>query len=269
MIALLGLEKIAVQMKKVLIGKRIEKLILTQKRSLNISEDAFNKRTLGATITDIYTQDKWLIIVLDNGEHILLSFNLGSDIFYFENNEIKEIKYPYNVEVHFTDQSGFTVRYWWFESFHLLYLTELDAIKTPVGETMDVLDKAFSLDYFKSLFQGKKSGVKDFLMSQKQIRGLSGMFMHDILWGAGIHPQKKVSDLSKDEMLALYESILEKIKFFRSFMDFFGNTDGFVGNDFFIAYLDGGEPCPICSDAITYIKTGRTSTYICPTCQKR
>ena len=264
----IGIHKIAEQMQAVLIGKTVESLKVNQKKALNVTEEVYNQRTKGAMITEIRIHGKWLIIALDNSEYLLLSFSLGNDIFYFENRKIKKIKYPHNVEVNFTDGSGFTARFWWFEKFYLLNFTDLAEITEEQNGTIDPLDDEFSLDYFISLLTGKKSQIKSFLMSQNKISGLSGMYMHDILWGAGVHPAKKISDLSGNEIKKLYANMIEKVTFFRSHMDFFDETKAFVGDDFFIAYLDNEEPCPTCGASIQYIKTGSTSTYICPTCQK-
>lgn len=50
-------------------------------------------------------------------------------------------------------------------------------------------------------------------------------------------------------------------------MDFYGKNDGFPREDFFVAYKEG-EKCPDCGTTIEKIKTGSTSSYICPDCQK-
>jgi len=90
MAELIGITKISAQMKEVLIGKTIEELSLLQKKSLNVSAEIFQRLTKGATITDVYHQGRWIVTALDNNEHLLLSFKLGSDIFYFENNDNKQ-----------------------------------------------------------------------------------------------------------------------------------------------------------------------------------
>ena len=265
---LLGITKISAQMKDILIGKTIETLTLSQKKSLNIPVEEFQKRTKGATIVDVYRQGQWIVTALDNDENLLLSFSLGADVFYFENNEIKEQKYKHNVKVLFTDNSGYTVRFWWFEKFFLVHKDEIEEATKSTANAIDPLDEAFTLDYFTSLLKGKKTQIKSFLIGQKKITGLSGMYMHDILFRAGLHPLKNISDMNEVDIEQLYHSILEYINGCRSKMDFFGANGTFDGDSFIIAYKDNKEPCPNCSEPITYIKTGSTSTYVCPVCQK-
>ena len=269
MAELLGISKISAQMQDILIGKTIKTLTLSQEKALNIPVATFQERTKGATITDIYQQGKWIVITLDNGEDILLSFILGSDIFYFEHGEVKPQKYKHNVKVLFTDDSGYTVRFWWFEKFFLVRQDEVEETIKAADNGIDPLDEAFTLDYFTSLLKGKKTQIKSFLMSQKAISGLSGMYMHDILFKARLHPQKNISDMTEKAIEQLFHSILDTIRGYRHKMDFFGENGTFDGEDFIVAYKDNHEPCPICSEPIAYIKTGSTSTYICPVCQKR
>ena len=265
---MLGIAKISAQMKEILIGKTIKNFELTQKRALNVAAGDFLKRTKEASISDIYHVGKWLVMSLDNNENLLLSFTLGSDILYFENNDIKQGKYPPNAKVFFADGSGFSVRFWWFESFFVLHETEIAETINAANIIMDPLDEAFTLDFFASVLKGKKTQIKNFLMTQKKIAGLSGMYMHDILFSAGLHPLKSITEMNGEDIGRLHGSIVKTVANFRRKMCFFGENGRFEGDDFAVAYKDDGQPCPICTQPIAYIKTGSTSTYICPNCQK-
>lgn len=94
------------------------------------------------------------------------------------------------------------------------------------------------------------------------------MYMHDILFKAGLHPLRKISDMNEKDIERLYHSILEALNYYRSKMDFWGKEGMFGIEDFIIGYKDNNEPCPVCSEPIVLIKTGSTSSYICLACQK-
>jgi formamidopyrimidine-DNA glycosylase len=49
-------------------------------------------------------------------------------------------------------------------------------------------------------------------------------------------------------------------------MNLYGQKGGFTMDDIFIGYREG-EPCPACGTPIEKIKTGSTSSFICPRCQ--
>jgi len=49
-------------------------------------------------------------------------------------------------------------------------------------------------------------------------------------------------------------------------MDLFGQKGSFREEDILIGYHEG-KPCPKCGTSIIKIKTGSTSSFICPNCQ--
>jgi formamidopyrimidine-DNA glycosylase len=48
--------------------------------------------------------------------------------------------------------------------------------------------------------------------------------------------------------------------------DFYGQKGKLTINEFLVGYKTG-KPCPTCNTPIEKIKTGSTSSYICPKCQ--
>ncbi len=263
--------KLTEQMRHTLHGKILQTLTLLQEKCSNIPSDEFQKRITGARIDDIRNKGKWIITTLSNGENILLSLGMGADILFFDNEKNEAEKYQ--VKVLFSDGSGYTARFWWFGKFLLVSDDELASESNTKDIAIDPFDESFTLDYFSSLLKGKKTQVKAFLMNQKNVGGIGNMYMHDILFKARLHPQKKISDMSQEEIRLLYNSITEFLNLSRekgSFAfesDFFGEKGGFTMDYFPIGYKEN-QPCPVCSETIVSIKTGSTSTFICPACQK-
>ena len=50
-------------------------------------------------------------------------------------------------------------------------------------------------------------------------------------------------------------------------MDTYGNKGGFTMDDIQVGYKEG-QPCPVCGTPIEKLKTGSTTSFICPVCQK-
>jgi formamidopyrimidine-DNA glycosylase len=79
--------------------------------------------------------------------------------------------------------------------------------------------------------------------------------------------------MSGDEIKLLYDSIVERLNLSRekgAFAyenDFFGQKGGFTTDYFLVGYKEN-QPCPVCGEMIVLIKTGGTSSFICPACQK-
>ena len=263
--------KLSGQMNETLRSRIIEKVILLQEKCSNIPAESFQKRTEGAEVADVRNKGKWIITSLNNGENILLSLGMGADILFFEDEKNEPEKYQ--VKVLFTDGSGYTARFWWFGRFLLVSDDELETEANTSSIAATPFDPEFTFDYFTSLLKGKKTQSKSFLMNQKNVGGIGNMYMHDILFKARLHPQRKISDLSIDEVRLLYDSILEILNFskekgsFSYESDFFGHKGGYTADHFLIGYKEN-QPCPVCSEKIISIKTGSTSSFICPVCQK-
>jgi formamidopyrimidine-DNA glycosylase len=263
--------KLAGQMRDTLWGKAIKSVTLLQEKCANLSESELQKRAVGARIEDARNKGKWIVTVLDNGENILLSLGMGADVLYFDREENQADKYQ--VKVVFSDGSGFTIRFWWFGKFLLVSNVELASEPNTKDIGLDPFDERFTLDYFTSLLQGKKTQVKAFLMDQRNVSGIGNMYMHDILFKARLHPKRKISDMDEEDIKRLYDSILDVLNFSREKgtfayeKDFFGNKGGYTTEYFLVGYKEN-KPCPACGETIVSIKTGSTTSFICPSCQR-
>ena len=260
--------KLAEQMNQKLKGKKIKSLTLNQEKCINIPEDEFKLRSIGGTITHVEHKGKWIITSLDNGENLLMSLGMGADVLYFE--QEKKLPEKYQVKLNFTDGTGYTIRFWWFGKFLLCAEENMAEEKNIKDIGLDPWSPSFTRSYFIDLLEGRRTQVKSFLLNQKNISGIGNMYMHDILFRAGLHPKKKISDLSKTEKNRLYDSILDILNFSREKgtfsyeSDFFGEKGGY---DHFIVGYKENEPCPDCNTEIVMIKTGSTTSYLCPACQ--
>jgi len=263
--------KLAAQMNTTTSGKTIKSITLLQEKCANIPEADFQNRIANAKVKSVYHKGKWIITTLDNGENILLSLGMGGDIIYFQNED--NLPEKYQIKLLFTDASGYTARFWWFGKYLLVSDQQLATEPSTKDIAIDPFDERFTQEYFAALLKGKKTQIKAFLMNQKNIGGIGNMYMHDILFKASLHPQKKISDMNNEDVTCLYDSIMAVLNLSRSKgsfsyeKDFFGQEGGYTADDFLVGYREN-QPCPTCGEAIVSIKTGSTSTFICPTCQK-
>ncbi|MHB1459846.1 MAG: Fpg/Nei family DNA glycosylase [Armatimonadota bacterium] len=258
------------QMDAELSGKRIQHLHLLQEKCLNIPADEFQRRCHGAKILGVQNKGKWFLIKLENHENILLSLGMGGDLLYL-NGSSTDAKYQ--IKLDFDDGTCFTIRFWWFGRFMIVSDDALPTEPNTSRIAMDPFDESFTYEYFRQLFTGKRTQIKPFLLDQKNISGIGNMYMHDILFSARLHPQTKISDISELQFTQLYHSILDTLRrsegkgAFSYEKDIYGNPGGFTIDDFLVGYRENGS-CPVCGHAIEQIKTGSTTSYICPVCQR-
>ena len=263
--------KLAGQMNDTLNGKALKKITLLQEKCANIPAGEFQKRTAGAKFINTRNKGKWIVSALDNGENILLSLGMGADILYFEDEKNEPEKYQ--IKVLLSDGGGYTARFWWFGKFLLASDDELATEPNTKDIAIGPFDEGFTPQYFEALIKGKKTQAKAFLMNQKNIGGVGNMYMHDVLFKARLHPQKKLSDMGPDDIKLLYDSINDIMDLSREKgafayeSDFFGQKGEYTMDYFLVGYKEN-QPCPVCGETIISIKTGSTSTFICPACQK-
>jgi formamidopyrimidine-DNA glycosylase len=259
------------QMDKELVGKRVDSVEVKQPKNLNMPVADFSKTIAGKTVEDVSSRGKWLFVKMKPDHYLLINLGMGAEILYFKKGQ--KLPDNYHFRTVFSDQTGFTIHFWWFGYVHLVAKKDLPK-HTMTGKLgKSATDKAFTLEHLNMLFEGKKGSLKSFLLDQKNIAGIGNVYAQDILFRAGLHPNRKISTLSKQEISGLYGAILETLNqsiklggaaFER---DFYGNRGGFTAADFLVGYKQG-KPCPECGTTIEKVKTGSTSSYVCPSCQK-
>ena len=63
------------------------------------------------------------------------------------------------------------------------------------------LDKSFNLEKLKERLNKKPNGkIKSVLIDQSIIAGIGNIYSDEILWRAGVHPERKVSKLKEKEI---------------------------------------------------------------------
>jgi formamidopyrimidine-DNA glycosylase len=261
---------IAEQMNNEIKGKRIAAIEAKQPKNLNMPIKDFARTITEKTVEGVSSRGKWLFINLKNGYFLLINLGMGAELLYFKPNQKLPEKAQFKLT--FSDKTGFTIHFWWFGYIHLISENDLSKHKLTAQLGKSATDKTFTLDHFKKLLINRKIGIKSFLLDQKNVSGIGNVYIQDILFKAKLHPNRKTSTLTEEEISDLYSAISETLN--RSVklggaafeLDFFGNKGRFTQKDFLVGYKPG-KPCPECSTLIEKIRTGSTASYICPKCQ--
>jgi formamidopyrimidine-DNA glycosylase len=258
------------QMNDMLSGKTFDEVTIGNEKVLNVKINDFKGKIIGSSIESVHSRGKWIFINLDSNQTILYNTGMGADTLYYSNES--QIPENYHHQFKFTDNSGFTIKVWWFAHIHLMPNNKLEEHKQTGNMGISPLDKKFSLEHFKNLLKGRRGGIKSFLTNQKNIGGIGNVYIHDPLFLAGLHPLRKINTVPEEQIMELYDSIKfiikESIKAGGLAYEkkFFGDS-GKYGKDYFRVAYKEGEACPVCGTLIEKIKTGSTSSYICITCQ--
>jgi len=176
----------------------------------------------------------------------------------------------YRLLLDFNDRHTLSVNFWWFGYAHFVPEGELEnhQMTAKLGPNALEVDTA----KLEQLLAGHRGRIKTFLLDQSNLAGIGNAYVHDILFLARLHPLRQINTLDDQEISRLSDAIhaglqpsVDKGGAFYE-VTIYGEKGGFTKEDILIGYREG-EPCPECSTEIIKIKTGSTSSFICPSCQ--
>jgi formamidopyrimidine-DNA glycosylase len=261
---------VARQMSKEISGKRIAEAEIKQPKNLNMPVEEFARIVKGKTVSNVSSRGKWILIKLDKQYYMLINRGMNADVLFFTSEQKLPQKYQFKLT--FADGTGFTIQFQWFGYIHLVAENSLSKHKLTAQLGISPLDREFTLEGFRNLLGNKKGRIKSFLVDQKNVAGIGNVYVQDILFKAKLHPNRKISTLSEKEITNLHKAILDvlnqsiKLGGLAYEKDFYGRQGKLTINKFLVGYKTG-KPCPNCKTPIQKIRTGSTSSYICPKCQ--
>jgi formamidopyrimidine-DNA glycosylase len=159
--------------------------------------------------------------------------------------------------------NGYHLAYIDIRKFGLIALTEsIDAFVRERNLGPDAL--SIREDAFVTLIQGKRGSVKSALMDQSLISGIGNIYSDEILFQAGIHPEKRVEALDETAIHHLFLTLEEVLE---AAIEAGAETDK-LPDTYLIPHRVKGGVCPRCGQPLhTITISGRTS-YFCPQQQK-
>ncbi len=252
------------EMKKELVGKTIVGIEILQPKCLNVSEETFVEGVSGAQIRDVTPHGKWLFVETSQG-WLLLNLQMGGEILLVTRATLPE---KWRLAFDFADETCLAVNFWWLGHTHYVHDLAEHPMTAKLGP--DVL--SLTLDPFRELLRGRRGGIKSFLLNQRHIAGIGNVYVQDPLFKAGVHPLRPINSLSDEQIERLWRSLQETLQQSIDLggsaweQNLYGERGGWDESHFLVAYREG-EPCPACGTIVEKIKTGSTSSYICPVCQ--
>jgi formamidopyrimidine-DNA glycosylase len=255
---------LASDMEKELAGRVISSVEVLQPKCLNVPAEQFQASLSGSEIVSVTAHGKWIRVRLSVG-WLLLGLGMGGEINLTDRDHLPESR---RLILGFEDGGCLAINFWWFGYAH--FVEEL--AEHPMTAKLGPDFMCLSEEEFRELLRGRRGGVKSFLLDQKRIAGIGNVYVQDPLFKAGIHPLRRINTLSEKEIGHLYqalrETLQESIDLGGSYWEqnLHGERGRWDSSYLLVAYREG-ESCPKCGTPVEKIKTGSTSTYICPGCQ--
>lgn len=137
----------------------------------------------------------------------------------------------------------------------------------------DILE--IQTELFEKSVRASQRSIRTILLDQKIVSGIGNIYVSEILFESGIHPDKKGSALTRAEaqhILSVSGTILKRaIERGGSSIHSFKNAYGEEGQNQIHLKVYGldGSLCQVCRNPIRKKETGGRSCYFCPGCQSR
>ena len=173
------------------------------------------------------------------------------------------------LRIAFTD--GGELRYVDRELLGKVYLVAPDRLgDVPGWDEMgpDADDPSLTLEAFRARIRRHPGELKSLLRNPRFVAGIGNAYSDEILWEARLHPLRRRSTLSTDEIDSLFAAmrtvLAEAIEKLRQVVPPHIETQH---REFLRVHLRGGDPCPRCERPLRQIGPTDRATTFCRTCQ--
>ncbi len=265
---------LAAQIDKVIGGKRIAHITAAHtphKLAWYYGDPAqYSKILVGKTIDKAAAFGA--LVEIKSGDSAML-FGDGVNLRFHNKNESRPERHQLLIE--FDDLSAVSAGIQMYGGLGCFREGELDnKYYKAAKEKPSPLSEAFNAKYFTLLIsapEAQKLSAKAFLATEQRIPGIGNGVLQDILFKAGVHPKKKINDLSAREKKSLFHSVktvlleMSRCGGRDTETDLFGRPGGYKTK---LSKKTAGKPCPSCGSIIAKENYLGGSVYFCPQCQK-
>lgn len=242
---------------------------------------------IGATVTAVRRRAKVLMIDLSTGYSLLIHLKMtGQLVFVGETrfgaghpndslvNELPDkstrvtLEFNDGARLYFNDQRKFG----WMRLMPTIEIPNIDFMQ-KVGP--EPLANEFTANEFMQRFSRRaKTNIKAALLDQSVVAGVGNIYADESLWGAKLHPQRLVGNVTEQEFTTLFHELREVMNLAvekgGSSNHTYVNAEGKKGSymDFARVFRREGLTCPRCGTTIEKLRVAGRGTHICPRCQQ-
>jgi len=252
----------------------------------------FRKEVLRKKVLSVERRAKNILVNLSSGKTILIHMKMTGHLLYGKYEYIKNINKwtplekkgpladPFNRFVHvvFTFSNKNQLAFSDARKFGKITLLDTKVAhdtKHLFGLGPEPLEKEFTLSKFIERLKKKPTGkIKTVLMDQSVVAGIGNIYSDEILWRAGVHPERKVLKITEPEFKLIFRAMKETLKkgidFGGDSMSDYRNIDGLPGKfqTKHEVYRRKGLNCRKCGGTILRKVINGRSAHFCPKHQK-
>lgn len=253
-------------------GRRITGCEVTRPRTINVLPNEFQAEVTGRVITDAGRRAKILIISLDSGISLLIHFMIEGYMLLLTPGEEPREKPQVILGLETGEHLAFfRLLLGW---IHLVEGTDPATVPELQRFGTEPLSAGFAPETLWQQLQGRRGKLKPLLIDQEFIAGIGSSYADEILFRAGLLPDRMARSLTPEEAGRLYSAIQETLS---TAIELGGaeerplfSTDAVTGRfpEKYRVYDRAGQPCHICGQAIGETRVGGRRSFFCPGCQR-
>jgi len=250
-------------------GVRIERAELPIPFIVRAPKEEFVAAVEGSAFGEITRRGKFLLFTLESGKQMVVNAMLTGRFQYVA----PKIKRRARTCVVLSLANGQELRYVDSRLMGKIYLVGpdgLDRVPQFAEMGLDALSPELTEEAFAERLRRHNGQIKNILLNQKFIAGIGNAYSDEILFAAGIHPYRKRTILSDEEVSKLYRALRSVIEWAvpRIKERIKDELPLEEARDFVRVHRRGGEACYVCGNRISEITAGNRVTSFCRTCQR-
>ncbi len=233
--------------------------------------DDFALRMPGQVFRSVERRGKLLLFPFESGDFLVVHAMLTGRFQYCQPKQRRRSKTAWILRL----DDGMELRYFDERRMGRAYLVREQELadKVPRWSEMgpDVMAPELSEDAFLERLKTMRAQIKTVLTTERCIAGIGNAYSDEVLWEARIHPYRKRTDISDEELRELFRSIRRVMEWSTPIVAGLMEEKGLPAGhyrDHLRVHRKGGETCPRCGTKISVITAGQRETNFCRTCQE-
>ncbi len=262
------LEAIRKFFNRTVVGETIERVDTLIPVVIRVPRDEFVRTLTGDALAEVQRHGKFLMFTLASGRIMVVNAMLTGRFSLVGPSQKRHARTCFVLAL----SGGKELRYVDQRVMGRVYLTTPEELETlpQFGEMgPDVLSPDLTEAVFRQRIKKYTGQIKSVLVNHKFVAGIGNAYADEILWQARLHPYHKRSQMTDEEVGALYQAVGEVLSWAEAIVwqKMGESLDYKEWRDHLRVHRKGGEACPRCGNTISEITAGQRITNFCRRCQ--
>jgi formamidopyrimidine-DNA glycosylase len=281
-------ETVRIGLQQFLPGRQVTNVSHDWPKGFPNAETDVNTFLLGATVTAVRRRAKVLLIDLNTNYTLVIHLKMTGQMVFRSAHEHFGAGHPNKSLVGALPDKSTRVTFTFADKSQLFFNDQrkfgwIRLLPSPEVDNLDFFQKVgpeplaadfTATAFIQRLLKRPKSGIKAVLLDQTIVAGIGNIYADESLWGAKIHPQTLVQDITKTQLETLFHALQAVLRLSiekggstdRNYVNAEGKSGSYL--TFANVFRREGKACPRCGTTIIKTRVAGRGTHLCPHCQK-